>query len=394
MLQRHQSSHARVGDLTRQHKKDASAREREREKERELSISTISDTSRVTKLLTLMPSESKSEQDQESESESDRESDRERERERESAVGDTGSIPVSSDSKRSTSGRKKWPVSLELPADGGVSLYSPLPQPAQSAAIVPPETSTRTITISPVLQRIAASLSPPRAPRDLLPVAGSSEQILMISPFSKIQAPSGQGSSTTPSPEQRGRRRCLMASPTNADPDDPLSLSLYWPIRRRSSPAEFLEGEEADALEGAGDLEAPATAHKKRTVASQRSIASAKSASSVCVVPQESASRGGAVAGGRPNVGSWHGTAGADDSQELAGAVTSVATSPAVNRTLFDAFELFLRSQVYLCRCLCLCLLRLCRSVHVSVSTHTSPVSCVTFVTLGQYSKYQAKPQF
>ena len=185
-----------------------------------------------------------------------------------------------------------------------------------------------------------------------------------------------------------------MASPTNADPDDPLSLSLYWPIRRRSSPAEFLEGEEADALEGAGDLEAPATAHKKRTVASQRSIASAKSASSVCLVPQESASRGGAVAGGRPNVRSWHGTAGADDSQELAGAVTSVATSPAVNRTLFDAFELFLRSQVYLCRCLCLCLLRLCRSVHVSVSTHTSPVSCVTFVTLGQYSKYQAKPQF
>ena len=163
-----------------------------------------------------------------------------------------------------------------------------------------------------------------------------------------------------------------MASPNNADPDDQLSLSLYWPISRRSSPAEFLEEEEADALEGAGNLEAMATARKKRTVASQRSLASAKSASRVSLVPQDSASRGAVIAGGKPNVGSWHGTPGADDSQELAGAVTSVATSPAVNRTLFDAFELFLRSQVHVCRCLCLRLLRLWRSVSVSVSVSVS----------------------
>jgi hypothetical protein len=199
-------------------------------------------------------------------------------------VGDTGSTPVRSDSKRSTPGRKKWPVMLDLSADGGVSLYSPLPTQTQQ----------------------------------------------------------------TDATDERGRRRYLIASPTNADPDDQLSLSPYLPISRHSSSAEFLEEEEADALEGAGDLEAMATAQR-----SIRSIASAKSASSASLVPQEGAS-------GRPYVDTWHGPPGADDSQELAGAVSSIATSPAANRSLFDAFELFLRSQVFVCRCLCQCLLRLC----------------------------------
>jgi hypothetical protein len=61
------------------------------------------------------------------------------------SIGDTGSRPVSCDSKRSTPGRKKWPVTLDLPEGGGVSLCSSLPQPAQAKNLQP----TPLPTVSP-----------------------------------------------------------------------------------------------------------------------------------------------------------------------------------------------------------------------------------------------------
>jgi len=60
------------------------------------------------------------------------------------SLGDSGSRPVSCDSKRSSSGRKKWPVTLDLPQHGA-GFNSSLPQPAAQ----PVTASTPLPTLSP-----------------------------------------------------------------------------------------------------------------------------------------------------------------------------------------------------------------------------------------------------